>query len=53
VLASILANHVVEDVSVEDPPLEEVIAELFTQASAAPGDHRQTAERAAAVVTES
>ena len=31
VLASILANHTVEDVSVEDPPLEEVIAELFTQ----------------------
>jgi ABC-2 type transport system ATP-binding protein len=34
VLASILANHTVEDVSVEDPPLEEVIAELFTQATA-------------------
>jgi ABC-2 type transport system ATP-binding protein len=33
VLASILANHTVEDVSVEDPPLEEVIAELFTQAT--------------------
>jgi ABC-2 type transport system ATP-binding protein len=37
-LASILANHTVEDVSVEDPPLEEVIAELFTQASAAAED---------------
>jgi ABC-2 type transport system ATP-binding protein len=33
-LSSILANHTIEDVSVEDPPLEEVIAELFTQASA-------------------
>ena len=28
-LSSILANHDVQDVSVEDPPLEEVIAELF------------------------
>ncbi len=33
VLAGILANHTVEDVSVEDPPLEEVIAELFAQAN--------------------
>jgi ABC-2 type transport system ATP-binding protein len=32
VLAAILANHHIEDVSVEDPPLEEVIAELFSQA---------------------
>ncbi len=31
VLAGILADHPVEDVSVEDPPLEEVIAELFSQ----------------------
>ena len=31
-LAAILANHQIEDVSVEDPPLEEVIAELFSQA---------------------
>jgi ABC-2 type transport system ATP-binding protein len=29
VLSSILASHTVEDVSVEDPPLEEVIAEVF------------------------
>ncbi|MGI9428255.1 MAG: ABC transporter ATP-binding protein [Bythopirellula sp.] len=29
VLSSVLANHAVEDVSVEDPPLEEVIAEMF------------------------
>ena len=33
VLAAILAHHVVEDVSVEDPPLEEVIAEAFSQAA--------------------
>jgi ABC-2 type transport system ATP-binding protein len=32
-LASILAQHTVEDVSVEDPPLEEVIAEVFSMAS--------------------
>jgi ABC-2 type transport system ATP-binding protein len=32
VLAGILTSHPVEDVSVEDPPLEEVIAELFSQA---------------------
>ena len=25
-----LANHTLEDVSVEDPPLEEVIAEMFS-----------------------
>ncbi len=33
VLSSVLADHAVEDVSVEDPPLEEVIAHLFTQSS--------------------
>ena len=32
VLGSILAQHDVEDVSVEDPPLEEVIAEMFSMA---------------------
>jgi len=30
VLSSVLANHSIEDISVEDPPLEEVIAEMFT-----------------------
>jgi ABC-2 type transport system ATP-binding protein len=30
VLSSILAQHPVEDVTVEDPPLEEVIAEMFS-----------------------
>lgn len=29
VLSSVLANHTIEDISVEDPPLEEVIAEMF------------------------
>jgi len=31
VLGEILAAYAVEDVSVEDPPLEQVIAEMFTQ----------------------
>jgi len=38
VLAAILANHPVEDVSVEDPPLEQVIAELFSQVDAEAAD---------------
>ena len=33
VLAGILASHTIEDVSVEDPPLEEVIAEMFSVAN--------------------
>ena len=28
-LAHILDSHTIEDVSVEDPPVEEVIAEMF------------------------
>ena len=32
VLADVLANHAVEDVSVEDRPLEEAIAEMFSLA---------------------
>lgn len=31
ILSKILANHSVVDVSVEDPPIEEVIAEMFQQ----------------------
>ena len=31
VLSSVLANHSIEDVSVEDPPLEEVIADMFSR----------------------
>jgi ABC-2 type transport system ATP-binding protein len=34
VLSSVLASHAIEDVSVEDPPLEEVIAEVFAQSAA-------------------
>lgn len=33
VLATVLANHTLEDVSVEDPPLEEVIAQVFAQSA--------------------
>jgi ABC-2 type transport system ATP-binding protein len=32
VLGSLLARHTVEDVTVEDPPLEQVIAEMFSSA---------------------
>ena len=31
VLSAVLAEHAIEDVSVEDPPLEEVIAQVFSQ----------------------
>jgi ABC-2 type transport system ATP-binding protein len=33
-LAAVLSQHVVSDVSVEDPPLEEVIADMFQSAEA-------------------
>ena len=33
ILAGILANHAIEDISVEDPPLEQVIAEMFSLAN--------------------
>ena len=33
VLSSVLRTYAIEDVSVEDPPLEEVIADLFAQSS--------------------
>jgi ABC-2 type transport system ATP-binding protein len=35
VLSSVLAAHTLEDVSVEDPPLEEVIAQVFAQSDEA------------------
>jgi ABC-2 type transport system ATP-binding protein len=34
VLSTVLANHTLEDVSVEDQPLEEVIAQVFAQSAA-------------------
>jgi ABC-2 type transport system ATP-binding protein len=36
VLSAVLANHTLDDVSVEDPPLEEVIAEVFAQSAERP-----------------
>jgi ABC-2 type transport system ATP-binding protein len=38
VLSTVLANHTLEDVSVEDPPLEEVIAQVFAQSAEKPVD---------------
>ncbi|MBA3313684.1 MAG: ATP-binding cassette domain-containing protein [Planctomycetota bacterium] len=44
VLAALLAKHTVEDISVEDRPLEEVITELFTTPDEEPdGEARETA----------
>jgi ABC-2 type transport system ATP-binding protein len=48
VLAAILARHTVEDVSVEDPPLEEVIASMFSLA----GEQIATDEEAAELARE-
>jgi len=48
VLAAILARHTVEDVSVEDPPLEEVIASMFSLA----GEQIATDEAAAELARE-
>ena len=45
VLGNLLASHTVEDISVEDPPLEEVIAEMFSSADQpAKGDLGQVPE---------
>ncbi len=38
VLSSVLAAHTLDDVSVEDPPLEEVIAEVFAQSAEKSGE---------------
>lgn len=40
VIASILREHMVYDLSVEDPPLEEVIVEVFSQARCAEAEER-------------
>ena len=39
VLSAVLASHTPEDISVEDPPLEEVIAQVFAQSAAPPVSH--------------
>ncbi|MEM6468999.1 MAG: ABC transporter ATP-binding protein [Planctomycetota bacterium] len=38
VLSRVLADHPIEDVAVEDPPLEDVIAELFRETSGKPAE---------------
>lgn len=41
VLSSVLANHTIEDISVEDPPLEDVIAEMFALSANANRESRE------------
>jgi len=44
-LASLLAEYTPEDIAVEDPPLEEVIADLFSMVSGPSGDAQKAASR--------
>ncbi len=48
-LAAILAEHTVQDVSVEDPPLEEVIAEMFSLANEQAESNEQAENEAAKI----
>ena len=41
-LAAILAQHAIEDVVVEDPPLEEVIADAFSRVKSDPDEQPET-----------
>ena len=50
VLGAILARHAIEDVSVEDAPLEEVIAEMFATAREQPAEDHEIDRRAERVV---
>ncbi len=50
VLSGVLARHSIEDVTVEDPPLEEVIADMFTTAGEQPTDEQAIDQAAARVV---
>jgi ABC-2 type transport system ATP-binding protein len=49
VLSTVLANYAIQDVSVEDPPLEEVIANLFAMSERPESKDDDDAERAADV----
>lgn len=49
VLSSVLASHSVADVSVEDPPLEDVIADLFTRSSNKPSGETASVAAGASV----
>ncbi|MEX2091800.1 MAG: ABC transporter ATP-binding protein [Pirellulales bacterium] len=51
VLSAVLAEHVIEDVSVEDPPLEEVIAKVFSQAAKPTPDNSNGDGRSASQAT--
>jgi ABC-2 type transport system ATP-binding protein len=56
VLATVLANHTPEDISVEDPPLEEVIAKFFADSAESAANDRHAAgsqQRAEHVVSDS
>ncbi|MBX3424201.1 MAG: ABC transporter ATP-binding protein [Pirellulales bacterium] len=46
-LSAVLAAHAVEDVSVEDPPLEEVIAEMFARSEQSHAGERDAAQEPA------
>jgi ABC-2 type transport system ATP-binding protein len=46
-LAAILSQHMIEDVVVEDPPLDEVIADVFSRARKDNGDEAGEAEEEA------
>jgi ABC-2 type transport system ATP-binding protein len=46
VLSSVLTDYSVEDVSVEDPPLEEVIAALFVESSERAEDNQREVVKA-------
>ena len=48
VLTNVLANYSILDVSVEDPPLEEVIASLFTLTEKQQNDSTEASIAAAA-----
>ena len=44
-LAAILAEHMIVDVAVEDPPLEEVIASLYASVDDAQAARERSAEK--------
>jgi ABC-2 type transport system ATP-binding protein len=49
VLSTVLAKYAIQDVSVEDPPLEEVIAGVFAMSAAQERPSQAVAEQAAEV----
>jgi len=51
VLSAVLSNYTMEDISVEDPPLEDVIAEMFSLSNAEIGRQSDAAVEAMAKVT--